>query len=335
MAGMIAILGCTASGKSALAEAIAGEIHRRGGTTPTVMAVDSMQVYRGMDIGTSKPSRDIRAQIPHAMIDMVEPSESYSAARFRDAALKIIDDHRLNSRPIILAVGTILYFKAVTEGLFSGPPAVTHVREELSRIADLQGSAVLHQRLMEVDPVSAGRIHPNDRRRLIRALEVYQMTGSPISTLQQQWLADRPQIDFPLILVDRPREDLSQRINRRVMQMIRDGLVDEVRELMARPGGLSMQAAQAVGYKEIIEHLQGRCSLEDAAEQIKINTRHLAKLQRTWLRRYTPTLTIRPTPEAPVESFAAEIIRRLGEDFGRREAEPSPEAVVGITNQKT
>ena len=334
MAGMIAILGCTASGKSALAEAMAGEIHRRGGTAPTVMAVDSMQVYRGMDIGTSKPSREVRAQIPHAMIDLVEPSESYSAARFREAALKIIEEHEVNNRPVVLVVGTILYFKAVTEGLFSGPPAVAHVREELSQIADMQGSAVLHQRLTEVDPVSASRIHPNDRRRLIRALEVYQMTGEPISTLQQQWLADRPKIDFPLILVDWPREELSQRINRRVMQMIRDGLVDEVRGLMARPGGLSMQAAQAVGYKEIIEHLQGRCSLEEATEQIKINTRHLAKLQRTWLRRYAPTLTIRPTPEAPVESFAAEMIRRLGEDFGRREAEPSPGAVPSVADQK-
>ena len=310
-AKMVAVLGCTASGKSALAEAIAFEFHRMHQRMPTIMAVDSMQVYRGMDIGTSKPSPATRQQIPHVMIDVVDPSDSYSAAEFRDAASPIIADHQQRQHPLILVVGTILYFKALTEGLFAGPSADASVRDELNRIADQNGTTALHKRLLLIDPVAAERIHPNDRRRLIRALEVHQITGKPISELQQQWLTDRPKIDFPLILVDRPRDETSQRINQRVGQMLKDGLPDEVKRLTAHPGGLSMQASQAVGYKEMIEFFNRTCSLDDAVERIKINTRHLAKLQRTWLRRYDATLVVRPTSDQPVESFAADIIRQV------------------------
>ncbi len=297
-----------------MAEAIAAEYHRTHACMPTIMAVDSMQVYRGMDIGTSKPSMAIRQQIPHVMVDVVEPSEGYSAAEFRQAAAPIIAGHRHRQHPLILVVGTILYFKALTEGLFSGPSADPLVRETLTRIADQNGSAALHNRLLQVDPLAAGRIHPNDRRRLIRALEVHQITGKPISELQQQWLTDRPKIDFPMILLDRPRAETSQRINHRVGQMIHDGLLEEVKRLTAHPGGLSMQAAQAVGYKEMIDFLHHNRSFEDAAEQIKINTRHLAKLQRTWLRRYDATLTVQPSSGQPVESLAPAILRNLGWD---------------------
>jgi len=311
-ANMVAILGCTASGKSALAEAIALEYNRIHHTMPTIMAVDSMQVYRGMDIGTSKPPISIRQQIPHAMVDVVAPSESYSAAEFTQAAAPIIANHECRQHPLIWVVGTILYFKALTEGLFAGPSADAAVREELNREADERGTASLHQRLSHVDPLAAERIHPNDRRRLIRALEVHQITGQPISNLQRQWKTGRPNINFPMVLLDRPREEISQRINRRAGQMINDGLVDEVRHLAACKGGLSMQAAQAVGYKEIIEFLDGKCSLEEAVERIKINTRHLAKLQRTWLRRYHATMIVQPTADRPLESIAADIIQALG-----------------------
>ncbi len=308
---MVAVLGCTASGKSALAEAMACEFQRIHQRMPTIMAVDSMQVYRGMDIGTSKPSLAARQQIPHAMIDVVNPWESYSAAEFRIAASRIIADHQQRQQPLIMVVGTILYFKALTEGLFAGPSADTSVREELGRIADENGTAALHERLLQVDPVAAERIHRNDRRRLIRALEVHRITGKPISELQQQWITDRPKIDIPLIVVDRPRDEASQRINQRVGQMIKDGLLDEVRRLTAQREGLSMQAAQAVGYKEMIEYLNQTCSFDDAVERIKINTRHLAKLQRTWLRRYDASHVVRPAADQPVESFAADITRQV------------------------
>lgn len=321
LTNMVAILGCTASGKSAVAEALAMEYNRIHQVMPTIMAVDSMQVYRGMDIGTSKPSIATRRQIPHAMVDVVSPSESYSAAEFRDAAAPIIADHQNRQRPLIWVVGTILYFKALTEGLFSGPSADAAIREELTRVADQHGTSALHEQLARVDSVAAQRIHPNDRRRLIRALEVYQLTGQPISTLQQQWQTDRNRIDFPIIMVDRAREDISQRINRRVGQMMKDGLVEEVQRLVAGNGGLSMQAAQAVGYKEIIEYLDQRCSLEDAVEQIKINTRHLAKLQRTWLRRYD-AMKIQPAPDRPIELSAPDIIRALGWKLTSTHCEP-------------
>ncbi len=279
----IVIVGCTASGKSDLAESLARTLNA------TLMAVDSMQVYRGMDIGTAKPSLEIRQEIPHEMIDVADPWERFSAARFAAQAQPILDQHIAQQKPIILIGGTILYLRALLEGLFEGPTADTALRQRLEGEAQQIGVPALHQQLQTADPLAASRIHPNDLRRIVRALEVFQLTGQRISDLQTQWNRNHPAISATFIGVGRQREALNRRINARVKAMFAAGLVDEVRRLAADPHGLSMEASSAVGYRQLLDHFAGRCTLEEATEQIKIQTRHLAKLQRTWLKRFTNT----------------------------------------------
>jgi len=272
----IVIVGCTASGKSDLGEAIAERLNGR------IMAVDSMQVYRGMDIGTAKPSVEIRRRIEHLMIDVADPWETYSAARFVETARGYIEspgDNRL-----VIVAGTMLYLRSLMEGMFEGPGADENLRAELSR----RGVAALHAELAKVDPVAAGRIHPNDLRRVVRALEVYQLTGTPISTLQTQWAREHPAVDAIYIGIRREKESLNRRINLRVKKMVEQGLVDEVRRLADDPRGFSEEAASAVGYRQLLDYFVRKCSLEEAIEQIKIQTRYLAKMQRTWLKRWPP-----------------------------------------------
>jgi tRNA dimethylallyltransferase len=184
--------------------------------------------------------------------------------------------------------GTVLYFKSFYQGLFEGPTADPQVRAEIRRRADAVGLAALHAELLQVDPEAAARIHPNDLRRIERALEVYQLTGTPISRLQSQWVSQairRPDWNWTLIGLRHSRESANQRINQRVRRMVSAGLVDEARRIWTDPRGVGEQARQAVGYAELFAHFTGQYSLEDAVERIKINSRQLAKHQRTWLRR--------------------------------------------------
>jgi tRNA dimethylallyltransferase len=293
----IVIVGCTASGKSDLAEALARQLGA------TVMAVDSMQVYRGMDIGTAKPPLETRRAIPHEMIDVAEPWERFSAARFAAQARPILDRHIAEGRQIILVGGTILYLRALLEGIFAGPTANAAIRQRLDAEAQQSGVPALHKQLAAADPLAASRIHPNDLRRIVRALEVFAMTGRPISDLQTQWNREHPAIAGTFIGVARDRDVLNRRINARVKAMFAAGLVDEVRGLAAHPKGLSMEAASAVGYRQLLDHFAGQCTLEEAMEMIKIQTRHLAKLQRTWLKRFTNTTWL----EVKEEQAAAEL----------------------------
>jgi tRNA dimethylallyltransferase len=302
----IVIVGCTASGKSDLAEALARQLNA------TVMAVDSMQVYRGMDIGTAKPSVEIRREIPHEMIDVADPWERFSAARFAAQARPILDRHLAGHRPIILIGGTILYLRALLEGLFEGPTANAAIRERLEAQAQEVGVPALHRQLEAADPLAASRIHPNDLRRIVRALEVFEITGQRISDLQTQWNRDHPAITGTFIGVARDREALNRRINARVKAMFTAGLVDEVRRLASDPHGLSMEAASAVGYRQLLDHFAGQCTLEEATEQIKIQTRHLAKLQRTWLKRFTNTTWLEAKEEQPGAELAAAAMERIG-----------------------
>jgi len=275
------ILGCTASGKGALGCALA---ERLGGQ---IISIDSMKVYRRMDIGTAKPSLDIRRRVPHHCIDIVEPSEEFSVAQYVEHADASIASVR-SAGAIPLAVGgTNLYIQAMAEGLFEGPSADQAVRAALKARADAEGTAALHAELAEIDPDSAGRIHPNDAKRIIRALEVYEATGRPISELQKQWGSGRRRYDCVFIGMRRDKEDLHRRINARVKRMVAQGLPDEVAALLSEPAGLSATASAAVGYAEMIDSLQGRCSLQEATEAIKIHTRRLARKQRTWQRRWS------------------------------------------------
>jgi len=284
----IIIFGCTASGKSDLAEGIARRLGRTlsSGKPAPVMAVDSMQVYRGMDIGTAKPSPQIREEIPYLMVDVVDPWEIYSAARFIAEARPIVEQAARDGTPLVLAGGTILYLRSLIDGMFEGPSANEAIRAELAARAQREGAPALHAEMAKVDPAAATRIHPNDLRRIVRALEVYRLTGTPISDLQTQWSAEHPAVDALYIGIQREKELLNRRINARVKKMIEAGLVEEVRRLSQDPRGFSAEAASGVGYKEIQAHLAGNCTLDEAIEQIKIQTRYLAKMQRTWLKRW-------------------------------------------------
>jgi len=291
---ILVILGPTASGKSALAHALA---QQAGGE---ILSVDSMQVYRQMDIGTAKPTAAERTEVKHHLLDLVEPTESFTVARFVELADVVIT--RATS-PLIATGGTPLYYKALFEGLFDGPQADASVRERLSALPNEQ----LHQQLSSVDPAAASRIHLNDSRRMIRALEVFELTGKPISSFQTDWAAQslrHPTIFFGLSW---DKEAINRRINARVKTMIAEGWVEETRELLSKYGQLSMTAAEATGYRELIDHLEGKCTLAEAIEQIKISTRQLARRQMKWFRRFP---NVRWIPgNRTVEENAAEILR--------------------------
>jgi tRNA dimethylallyltransferase len=270
------ILGPTASGKTALALAVAERIGAE------ILSVDSMQVYRGMDVGTAKPSADEQRRVRHHLIDVVEPSQPFAVSRFVEQADAVIADAGARGVPLVATGGTPMYYKALFEGLFDGPGTDLAVRERLNA----EPLADLHALLLAVDPDAAARIHGNDRRRLVRALEVYELTGRPISSFQTDWTAGthRHMATWFGLLWD--KDALNRRINARVKAMVAAGWVDETRALLARYGTLSQTAAEATGYHELIEHLAGRMLLDDAIEQIKIATRQLAKRQMKWFRRW-------------------------------------------------
>jgi len=302
---MLLIMGCTAGGKGRLAFELARRL------TGEILSIDSMKVYRGMDIGTAKPSRQVMDAIRHHLIDVVEPHESFSLGRYLELAQEAIASLQENNCPIIAVGGTAMYIKGLLEGIFDGPAADLKLREGLKEQAAVLGLGRLHERLRQVDPSAADRIHPNDARRIIRALEVYELTGRPISSYQRQFDSGRFQYNWRLIGLRRQKEDLSRRINLRVKNMIEQGLVGEVESLLARPFPLSPQASVAVGYSEIIDYLAGRLTLEQAIEKIKINTRRLAKGQRTWFRRFPAVEWFDVAADDTADGLADEVMHRL------------------------
>ncbi|MCD4728490.1 MAG: tRNA (adenosine(37)-N6)-dimethylallyltransferase MiaA, partial [Pirellulales bacterium] len=278
--------GPTASGKSA----VGVELARRIGAE--IVSLDSMALYRGMDIGTAKPTEAQRHGVPHHLIDVIEPWEEYSLSKYVEAAERITAEIVGRGRRTLFVGGTPLYLKGLLRGIFRGPPADWQLRRRLADQSQEHGGDWLHRRLLEVDPASAARLHPNDTRRLIRALEVFEKTGHPISELQRQFDAGRPAEECRVFVLDWPRDELYARIERRVEEMFAAGLVDEVRRLLAR-GPLSQRergdilsrtARQAVGYREAIEHLEGRRGLAETIELVRRHTRQLAKRQMTWFR---------------------------------------------------
>lgn len=272
-----AILGPTAVGKSR----IAVEVARALGAE--IISVDSMQVYRGMDIGTAKPDRDLRELVPHHMIDIVDPREEYSVARFQEEARRTVDEVAARGKIPLLVGGTGLYFEAVVFDLrFPPGNGSDALREDLERWAasDLEG---MMNRLREIDPEFASRKDFSNPRRVIRAMEVYLRTGRPISRFQARRGEQGLFHPYVGVVIDAPRQALYRAIDRRVDEMISAGLVDEVRTLAA--GGLSRTARQALGYKEILAHLDTGVPLEETISEIKRRSRRYAKRQLTWFRR--------------------------------------------------
>jgi tRNA dimethylallyltransferase len=277
---MILILGVTASGKGRLAFDLAKFIGAE------IISIDSMKVYRRMDIGTAKPPKEARQRIKYHLIDIVEPSDSFSVGAFIDAASDAIKQINSRKGKIVAVGGTALYIKSLLYGLFDGAGTDEHIRSKLRERAEAESLVKLHRELTKVDPAAAERINPNDAKRIIRALEVYQLTGKTISSFQRQWSQHQIKHNWKIIGLRREKADASSRINRRVKKMISAGLVDEVKSLLDEDKPISKQARCAIGYAEIIDHLNERMSLEDAVEAIKINTRRLAKGQRTWFKTF-------------------------------------------------
>lgn len=271
---LLAIIGATASGKSALAMEVAYK------TGAEILSVDSMQIYRGMDVGTAKATAGQRKLVSHHLIDVVNPDEVFSVARFVEQADAVIASA---ASPLVATGGTPMYFRALFAGLFEGPSADEQLREKLRAIPGDQ----LHAQLLKVDPEAARRIHPRDSKRLVRALEVHELTGKPISAMQEQWNENSPPRHRAVWIGLRwDRDALNMRINVRVKEMISAGWVEEVRELVRKYPALSKTAAEATGYAQLIEYLAGRATLDDTIEQIKIATRQLARRQMKWFRRF-------------------------------------------------
>lgn len=274
---LIVILGPTASGKSALAMTLA----ERWGAE--ILSVDSMQVYRGMDIGTAKPTPQEQARIRHHLIDLVDPDQSFAVSEFVTRADKVVAESVQRGVPLIVTGGTPLYYKALFEGLFEGPGASPAIRAKLN----VQPLEELHDQLTRIDPESAGRIHRNDRKRLVRALEVFELTGRPISSFQSDWSRGQMRHAARWYGLMWEKEDLNRRINARVKQMIQAGWLEETQALLQRFGRLSQTASEATGYQELIDVIQGKVTLDDAVERIKIATRQLARRQMKWFRRWS------------------------------------------------
>ncbi len=280
-ARILFVAGPTASGKEDLSFRLAT---RLGGE---IVSLDSMKLYRGMDIGTAKAPAERREKVPHHMIDVADPWETFSVARYVEEATRVIGEVRARERLPIVSGGTPLYLKGMLSGIFSGPPADWNVREELAARVRAEGLQALHRELEGADPAAAARIHPNDERRIVRALEVKRLTGRPISDLQTQWTGETRLAGAVLVGLRRAREDLHHRINRRAERMFGEGLVAEVARLAADPRGFARGPKQAVGYKEVLDHLEGRTTLEEALVEVKKRTRHFAKHQMTWLKRFS------------------------------------------------
>ena len=291
---VLVLTGPTGCGKTALGVELAEHLGAE------IISMDSMAVYRGMDIGTAKPGPQPRRRVPHHLLDVLEPWESGSVAWWLGEAARCVRAIEGKGKRALFVGGTPLYLKGLLYGLFDGPPANLDLRRRLSKEAQEAGCRALHDRLARVDPAAAARLHANDTRRIVRALEVWELTGRPISAWQSQWQSEqhhnsgpaqeneitssRPSAPPQVLWLDLPRAELYARINQRVKEMIDAGLVQEVRALRALPRPISREAAQALGYKELLAFLDGQCTLDEAVLRIQTRSRNFAKRQLTWFR---------------------------------------------------
>ncbi len=278
----LAITGPTASGKTAISLGVA---ERMG---CEIISCDSMQIYREMDIGTAKATKEEQRRVPHHLIDFLSPSERYSAEDYLADATAALNDIVSRGRIPLFVGGTGLYIDTVIRGdTQCAPPSSPEVRDRLTRDADIYGSEYIWQRLREVDPVSADAIHPNNVRRVIRALEIYEISGRTKTYYDSLTKVENDRLRVGMITLDfHNRDNLYSRVDARVDAMMEMGLLDEVRRLYS--GGMlapDTTASQAIGYKEFIDYLEGRCTLMDAVETLKLSSRRYAKRQLTWFRR--------------------------------------------------
>ncbi len=301
------LTGATAVGKTAVSLKLAELLNAE------IISLDSMSIYRGMDIGTAKPTAIQRSLVPHHLIDIREPHETFSVSQYRDLAHAAIREIRNRGKEVLFVGGSALYLKAMLRGLFQGPPADWDFRRQVEAEVAETGDAALHARLEQVDPVSAHRLHVNDRRRIIRALEVLRLTGKPISHWQLEFDYATPPEQCLVFTIRRPRAELHERIAARVDKMFELGLVDEVRQLLESGEELSHTAQQAVGYCEVLAYLAGAMDLPTTKERVLIRTRRFARHQETWFRGLRECRLVDLGPEESPEQTAERILE-LGRD---------------------
>ncbi len=278
---VIIILGPSASGKSEIALVLAGELGA------SIISADAFQIYRGMDIGTAKPSKECRRQIKHYLIDVAETDEDFDVARFKALAEEAIRKIKQQGKTPLVVGGTGLYIKALTRGLVSAPKKNKKLRDKLEKLEKNRGEGFLHQRLKKVDPEAARRIHPHDQRRIIRALEVYELTGLPLSRIQKDGEKPDNRFEFIKIGLMRPRKELYKRAEERIDEMFKQGWIEEVRTLLDKNYQPRLVSMHALGYQEISRFLAGKITLEKAKSLIKQNTRQFIKRQLTWFKKET------------------------------------------------
>jgi tRNA dimethylallyltransferase len=300
---IVCLIGPTAAGKTEVALRLAKVINAE------IISCDSMQVYKGIDIATSKPTKKQRKSVFHHLIDIINPSQEYNAARFRVSVLKIIANiHKRGKLPLIVG-GCGLYLRALLDGLFLGPGQNLGQRRKFSQQAKRYGIVYLYKRLKDLDPQASRDIHPHDLRRIIRALEVYESTGKPISRLKKKTSGIRDKYDLHLFGLQRPRNKLYSRIEKRVDKMFRRGLVGEIKKLSKRK--LSKTATSLLGYKEISGFLKGKYSCNEARDLLKKNTRRYAKRQISWFKREKDVKWIEIEPQDAAETVAEKILQEL------------------------
>lgn len=298
MKEIIFLAGPTAVGKTEVSLQLARLINAE------IISCDSMQVYKGMDIGTQKPTPSQQKTVPHHMIDIISPTRNFSVAGFRRRALDYINKiHRKGKTPLFVG-GTALYMKALIDGLFPSPPADRLLRKKLFRQEELNQKGFLYKQLLKVDPRAARKFHPNDTRRIIRALEVYIKTDTPMSESKKMTKGLTDRYNVKVFALNRNRQDLYRKIERRVDRMFKQGFIREC--CLLKRKSISMTAQQALGYKEVFTHLNGEISLKEAKGLIKKNTRHFAKRQLSWFRNDKRVIWIDVDEKTPKET--AEVI---------------------------
>lgn len=299
------LLGPTACGKTAVSLMLAREF------ASEIISVDSALIYRGMDIGTAKPTREEQGGVPHHLIDILDIEESYSAAAFAEDAERLIGEISGRDRYPLLVGGTMLYAKALREGMDESPATDPAVRERITALGEELGWPAMHERLTQVDPVTAARLAPNDRQRIGRALEVFEITGKPLASLHTGTKRNDPTLAVAA-LFPQDRAKLHEMIGKRFDAMVKAGFLDEVRTLMARPGfDENLPSMRAVGYRQAIAHLKGETDFEQFLESGKAATRQLAKRQITWLRSMPGVVTFDPY-EMPLERIR-DCLRKLAD----------------------
>ena len=296
------LVGPTASGKTAVALALDPSVE--------ILSLDSMQVYRGMDVLTAKPSLGERARRPHHLLDLVDPHEDFDVARWKEEAERVAADVASRGAVPLFVGGTGLYLRVLTHGLLEGAPPDPALRRDLHRRVEKEGSGALHRELEAIDPVAAQRIHPNDAKRVVRAIEVFRMTGCPISVLQQDWANPRTSLDRTIVGLRWERNALHRRIAARIEAMLGAGLLEEVRRI--RDGrGFGREAGKAIGVREALAHLAGKTTLEELEASMAKATRDFVRRQRSWFRAYPDLRWIDVSEGDSPDHIAARVATRL------------------------